>query len=86
MENFSVDEIVEDPTNDKNWVRWMKEHYKKQGFSEEHVAMILNNSKISNWPDGFRSKHLIQRNLQKIKELIGIYINYNIIIIKIIFF
>lgn len=41
MENFSVDEIVEDPTNDKNWVRWMKEHYKKQGFSEEHVAMIL---------------------------------------------
>ena len=41
-------------------------------FTDEHVELILNKSKMCNWPEKFKSKKLLRENKEKFKELIGI--------------
>ena len=71
IKDFNIDDIFEDPTADKPWVKKFQERLKKMGFTDEHVELTLNNSKMCNWPEKFKSKELLRKNQDKFKESIG---------------
>ena len=74
IKEINIDDIYEDPTTDKDWVEriqnFFRENYK---FTDEHVKLMLNKSKICNWPDKFKSKELLRRNKDIFKDLIGLF-------------
>ena len=73
IKEFNIDDIYEDPTTDTDWVKWLQTNFKYfYKFTDEHVDLMLNKSKICNWPEKFKSKELLRRNKEKFKELIGI--------------
>jgi len=73
IKEFNIDDIYEDPTTDTIWVEWLQTSFKNNfKFTDEHVDLMLNKSKICNWPEKFKSKELLRRNKEKFKELIGI--------------
>ena len=73
INEFNIDDIYEDPTTDTDWVEWFQKFCKeKLNFTDEHVELMLNKSKICNWPEKFKSKELLRINKEKFKELIGI--------------
>ena len=71
IKDFNIDDIFEDPTADKTLVKRLQEFFKKKSFTDEQVELMLNNSKMCNWPEKFKSKRLLERNKEKFKELIG---------------
>ena len=73
IKDFNIDDIHEDPTTNKIWVKNIQELFKgTYRFTDEHVELILNKSKMCNWPEKFKSKELLRKNKEKFKELIGI--------------
>ena len=75
IKEFIIDDIYEDPTTNKIWVENIQELFKgKFRFTDEHVELILNKSKMCNWPEKFKSKELLRENKEKFKELIGIHL------------
>ena len=75
IEEFEIDDIHENPTTNKDWVKRIQELLKgKFRFTDEHVELILNKSKMCNWPEKFKSKELLRENKEKFKELIGIHL------------
>ena len=73
IKEFNIDDIYEDPTTDTDWVKWLQTSFKEKfKFTDEHVDLMLNKSKICNWPEKFKSKELLRRNKEKFKELICI--------------
>ena len=73
FKEFNIDDIFEDPTTDKNWVEWFQNKCKEIfKFEDEHIKLMLNKSRICNWPEKFKSKELLRSNKEKFKELIGI--------------
>ena len=71
IKDFNIDDICEDPTADKTLVKRIQEFSKKISLTDEQVELMLNNSKMCNWPEKFKSKRLLERNKEKFKELIG---------------
>jgi len=76
IKDFNIDDICEDPTADKTLVKKLQEYFKNISLTDEQVELILNNSKMCNWPEKFKSKRLLERNKEKFKELIGKRLNY----------
>lgn len=58
LQSFNIDDIYEDPTTDIDWKIQINELFKNRGFSDQHVELILINSKICNWPEQFKSKEI----------------------------
>ena len=74
IKEFEIDDVYEDPTTDTDWVEWLQTSFKEKfKFTDEHIDLMLNKSKICNWPEKFKSKELLRRNKEKFKELIGIF-------------
>ena len=71
IKDFNIDDIFEDPTADKTLVKKLQEYFNKISLTDEQVELMLNNSKMCNWPEKFKSKRLLERNKEKFKELIG---------------
>ena len=71
IKDFNIDDICEDPTADKTLVKKLQEYFKNISLTDEQVELILNKSKMCNWPEKFKSKRLLERNKEKFKELIG---------------
>jgi len=76
IQDFNIDDIYEDPTADKTLVKRFQEYFKKISFTDEQVELMLNNSKMCNWPEKFKSKRLLEGNKEKFKELIGSKFNF----------
>ena len=75
IKDFNIDDICEDPTADKTLVKRIQEFSKKISLTDEQVELMLNNSKMCNWPEKFKSKRLLEGNKEKFKELIGKRLN-----------
>jgi hypothetical protein len=71
IKDFNIDNICEDPTADKTLVKMLQEYFNKISLTDEQVELMLNNSKMCNWPEKFKSKRLLEGNKEKFKELIG---------------
>ncbi len=71
IKDFNIDDICEDPTADKTLVKKLQEYFKNISLTDEQVELILNKSKMCNWPEKFKSKRLLERNKEKFKELKG---------------
>jgi len=71
IKDFNIDDICEDPTADKTLVQMLQEYFNKISLTDEQVELMLNNSKMCNWPEKFKSKRLLEGNKEKFKELIG---------------
>ena len=83
IKDFNIDDIYEDPTTDQYWVERFQELLTKDyKFTNEHAELMLKNSKMSNWPEKFKSKELLRKNKDKFKELIGICSNLIFVIKK----
>jgi len=71
IKDFNIDDICEDPTANKSLVKKIQDEFKNISFTDEQVKLMLNNSKMCNWPEKFKSKRLLEGNKEKFKELIG---------------
>ena len=75
LQDFIIEDIYEDPTTDYDWNITIRAALKRKRFSDQHVELILKNSKICNWPEKFKSKELIKRNKREFQQLIGKFIS-----------
>ena len=71
---INIDDIYEDPTTDKDWGERVQKFYRENyNFTDEHIELMMNKSKICNWPAKFKSKELLRRNKDIFKDLIGLF-------------
>lgn len=62
-DRFSIDNIMFDPAQKliKDFRRWYKSHNDPK-FSKPLIELLLNNSKMENWPSEFTTKELLLKN------------------------
>jgi len=84
-DRFSIDDIMFDPAEKliKDFRKWYKSHNDPK-FSKPLIELLLNNSKMENWPSEFTTKELLFKNKEaflniKCKEFIMIFLMTNFI-------
>lgn len=67
---INENDVYEDPTASSQYVDSLKEYcLKVLNFSEELTNLLLENSKMSNWPEKFKTKELLKENKSEFFKL-----------------